>query len=270
VCEDCRAGHATICRNQVMPGNDTDGGFATHLAVPGRWLAVVPDAVDPDAPIGRAKGLTLRHLAVIADAVSTPYQAIARSGLERRGLCVVVGLGGVGGYAVQIARARGAQVIGIDVSPERRARAAQLGAALTLDGASDPSALKKAVRAFARETGAPLTRWVILECSGTVGGQRTAFELLVHGATIMVVGYTTESVALQLSRLMAFDARALGTWGCAPELYPEIIDLVLAGTIDVVGTTELRPLAGIADAFADMRTHRASRRIVLVPDLEAR
>ena len=85
----------------------------------------------------------------------------------------------------------------------------------------------------------------------------------------MVVGYTTESVALQLSRLMAFDARALGTWGCAPELYPEIVDLVLAGTIDVVGTTELRPLAGIADAFADMRTHRASRRIVLVPDLEA-
>ena len=44
---------------------------------------------------------------------------------------------------------------------------------------------------------------------------------------------------------MAFDARALGNWGCAPELYPEILDKVLAGRIDVLSGTELRPLSSM-------------------------
>ena len=33
-CDLCRAGARTICRSQVMPGNDRDGGFASHVAVP--------------------------------------------------------------------------------------------------------------------------------------------------------------------------------------------------------------------------------------------
>jgi 6-hydroxycyclohex-1-ene-1-carbonyl-CoA dehydrogenase len=266
-CEDCRSGHPMICRAQVMPGNDADGGFADELVVPGHGLCVVPGRVtDPDAPIGKRPGVTLRHLAVIADAVSTPYQAIARSGLVAGGLCIVVGLGGVGGYAVQIARARGATVVGIDPDHERRAQAEAHGAIRTFDGGLDPAELKRAVRAFTRETKQPASRWVVLECSGTAAGQRTAFELLVHGATLMVVGYATEPVTLQLSRLMAFDARAIGTWGCEPALYPEIVDLVLSGGIDVVDSTELRPLSAIEEAFADVRQHRAHRRIVLVPD----
>jgi 6-hydroxycyclohex-1-ene-1-carbonyl-CoA dehydrogenase len=264
-CEDCRSGHPMICRRQVMPGNDADGGFADELVVPGRGLCIVRGgSPDPDAPIG-ANDVTLRHLAVIADAVSTPYQAIVRSGLEADGLCIVIGLGGVGGYAVQIARARGAVVVGIDPSLERRRQAEARGAALTLD-ATDPGQLKRMVKAFAKQTKAPASRWVVLECSGTAAGQRTAFELLVHGATLMVVGYATEPVTLQLSRLMAFDARAIGTWGCEPGLYPEIVELVLRGDIDVRETTELRPLSGIEGALSDMRGHRANRRIVLVPE----
>ena len=263
-CEDCRSGHPMICRNQIMPGNDADGGFADELVVPGRGLCLVPGTADPDAPLG-SNGVTLRHLAVIADAVSTPYQAIVRSGLAAGGFCIVVGLGGVGGYAVQIARARGAVVVGIDPSPERRRQAETHGAALTLD-ATDPGQLKRVVKAFARQTDAPPSRWVVLECSGTAAGQRTAFELLVHGSTLMVVGYATEPVTLQLSRLMAFDARAIGTWGCEPRLYPEIVEHVLRGDIDVRDTTELRPLSTIERALSDMREHRADRRIVLVPE----
>jgi 6-hydroxycyclohex-1-ene-1-carbonyl-CoA dehydrogenase len=268
VCDDCRSGHPMICRKQIMPGNDADGGFADELVVPGRGLCVVRGAsADPDALLGRS-GVTLRHLAVIADAVSTPYQAIVRSGLDAGCLCIVVGLGGVGGYAVQIARARGAVAIGIDPSLERRRQAEAHGAALTLD-ATEPSELKRAVKAFAKQTHAPASRWVVLECSGTAAGQRAAFELLVHGATLMVVGYATEPVTLQLSRLMAFDARAIGTWGCEPQLYPEIVELVLRGDVDVRDTTELRPLSAIEGALSDMREHRANRRIVLVPEGDA-
>jgi 6-hydroxycyclohex-1-ene-1-carbonyl-CoA dehydrogenase len=64
---------------------------------------------------------------------------------------------------------------------------------------------------------------------------------------------------------MAFDARALGNWGCAPGLYPEILDMVLSGKIDVVANTELVPFSRIEEALEEVRTHRAGRRLVLTP-----
>ena len=74
-CELCRAGRRTICRGQVMPGNDRDGGFASHLVVPARFLCPVPDRV--------LDTHELWELAVVSDAVSTPFQAVRRSGLAR-------------------------------------------------------------------------------------------------------------------------------------------------------------------------------------------
>ena len=35
-CDLCRQGRGNICRRQVMPGNDMDGGFAEYVLVPGR------------------------------------------------------------------------------------------------------------------------------------------------------------------------------------------------------------------------------------------
>ena len=266
-CPLCRAGRPTICRAQVMPGNDCDGGFATHVILPARDLCRVPGAgEDADAPVGSVAGLTLRHLAVVADAVSTAYQAVARSGLTRGDLAVVVGLGGVGGYAAQIAAERGAAVAGIDPDPRRLEGAAASSVGLALDpSAHSGRELKARVAEFARQTGAPETGWTILECSGTAAGEKTAFGLLVPGATLLVVGFTLESVEIRLANLMAFDARALGNWGCAPELYPEILEKVLAGKIDVLSQTELRPLVEIQAVLQEVADHRAGRRQVLTP-----
>jgi 6-hydroxycyclohex-1-ene-1-carbonyl-CoA dehydrogenase len=269
-CAVCRSGRSTICAAQVMPGNDRDGGFATHAVLPGRFLCPVPGAgSDPDAPLGAAPGLTLRHLAIVADAVSTAYQAVERSGLGEGGLAVVVGLGGVGTFAAQVAAERGAAVVGLDVEPRRRESAAKIGVGLALDPREIAGKeLRARVAEFARASGAPATGWTILECSGTAAGQQTAFGLLVHGATLMVVGFTLEAVSLRFSNLMAFDARALGNWGCAPELYPAILEKVLAGKIDVVSHAALRPLSRIAQTLEDVHARRVDRRIVLVPDKE--
>ncbi|MCK6506652.1 6-hydroxycyclohex-1-ene-1-carbonyl-CoA dehydrogenase [Myxococcota bacterium] len=263
-CEDCRAGAPMICKAQVMPGNDRDGGFASQVLVPARGLCPVPGyGGDPDAPLGPA-GLSLRHLSVLADAVSTPYQALRRAGVKAGDVVVVIGLGGVGGYAAQLAAALGAWVVGMDLDADRLGRAA--GVELRLDPRGQAGReLRQRILAWAREQGLPTTRWIILECSGSTGGQATAFDLLVHGATLCVVGFTMGRLELRLSNLMAFDARALGNWGCDPALYPEIVQLALSGAIDLVGQTELRPLADIAQAFDDVHAHRANRRIVLVP-----
>jgi 6-hydroxycyclohex-1-ene-1-carbonyl-CoA dehydrogenase len=266
-CALCRSGRPTICRSQIMPGNDRDGGFATRVTLPGRFLCPVPGAgEDPDAPLGAAKGLTLRHLAVVADAVSTAFQAVKRSGVGPRDLAVVVGLGGVGTFAAQFAAEAGAAVVGLDVDPRRLEAAAGLGARLALDPRALPGkALRAGVADFARAAKAPDAGWTIFECSGTAAGQQTAWSLLGYGATLMVVGYTLEATALRLSNLMAFDARALGNWGCAPELYPAVLDKVLSGRIDVVSHVALKPLSEIGPVLDEVRAHRADRRIVLVP-----
>ncbi|HEY6929976.1 MAG TPA: 6-hydroxycyclohex-1-ene-1-carbonyl-CoA dehydrogenase [Thermoanaerobaculia bacterium] len=267
-CALCRSGRGTICRRQLMPGNDCDGGFATHAILPGRDLCPVPGADEnPDAPLGSTPGLTLRHLAVVADAVSTAYQAVARAEVASGSLAIVVGLGGVGGYAAQIAAAKGAFVVGLDVDARRLESAGQskVGRALDPRGLVAKE-LKARVAEIARSAGAADTGWTIFECSGTAAGEKTAWSLLVPGATLCVVGFTLESVEVRLANLMAFDARALGNWGCAPRLYPEILEMVMAGKIDVVGNTELVPLSRAQAALEDVRAHRASRRLVLTPD----
>ncbi len=270
-CGLCRSGRSTICRSQVMPGNDRDGGFATHVTLPGRFVCPVPGAgEDADAPLGTPGGPTLRHLAVVADAVSTAYQAVHRSGVAAGELAVVVGLGGLGTFAVQLAAEAGAAVAGLDVDARRLAAAPALGAGLALDPRTLPGKeLRAAIAGFARKAGAPPTGWTILECSGTVAGQQTAWSLLGYGATVVVVGFTMEAVTLRLSNLMAFDARAIGNWGCAPELYPPLLDKVLTGRIDVATHSVLRPLSDIGAVLEDVRAHRIDRRVVLVPGEEA-
>ena len=267
-CVACLAGKPTICRRQVMPGNDCDGGFATHVILPGRGLCPVPGATeDARAPLGRAAGLTLRHLAVVADAVSTAYQSVERSGLDAGDLAIVVGLGGVGTYAAQFASLKGAAVVGVDVDPRRLREASRIGVGLALDGRElQPKEARSRVAEFARSRKAPEIGWKIFECSGTPGGQKAAFSLLVPGATLLVVGFTLQPVEVRLSHLMAFDARAIGNWGCAPALYPRILEHVLDGSIDVVSNTELRPLAHLREALEDVHSRRAVRRIVLTPD----
>ncbi len=259
-CDLCQRGLGTICRTQKMPGNDIQGGFASHIVVPGRGLC----EVDP-ARLAKA-GLSLPQVSIVADALTTPYQAVRRAGVTQGTLAVVVGAGGVGGYCVQVARAFGATVVAIDVDERKLASIAGHGAALTINSREhDARAIKKAISDFAREQGLRQTEWCIFECSGTAPGQLTAYGLLVHGATLSVVGFTMDKVEVRLSNLMAFDARALGNWGCPPECYPAALDLVLDGKVQIAPFVETHPLDEINRIFDAVHRREITRRAVLVP-----
>jgi len=262
-CDACRAGHGGVCPKQIFPGNDVHGGFASHLRVPAHGLCPVPDLTDPAV---NPAGLSLSHLSVIADAVSTPYQAVRRSGLAEGDLAIFVGAGGIGGFGVQVAAAFGAKVIAVDLDPDRLALIGEHGADLTLcSGEMDFKAIKGAVKAFAKEHGIPTWRTKVFEMSGSTGGQATAFGLVGHGGYLGVVGFTPAKLELRLSNLMAFDAVAQGNWGCLPEHYPAIVDLVLAGKVALAPFVEMRDLSTINETFTDIHERRVSRRVILVP-----
>ena len=263
-CPACRAGQGSICPEQIFPGNDVHGGFATHVAVPAAGLCPVPDLTDRRR---NPHGLDLPTLSVIADAVSTPFQAILRAELEPGDLAVFVGAGGVGGFGIQLAAALGAHVAAIDVDPARLEALAEYGAHLRLSAAElDFKALKRAVAAFAAEREIPSWRQRVFETSGTPAGQQTAFGLLARGGFLAVVGYTPAKVELRLSNLMALDATARGNWGCLPEHYPAILELVLAGKVRLEPFVEQRPLSTINETFAAVHAHELSRRVILTPE----
>lgn len=259
-CDACRRGKPTICPQQKMPGNDIHGGFASHVDVPARGLCAVDEARMAKA------GLELADISVVADAVTTPYQAVVQAGVSPGDLAVVIGVGGVGSYCVQIARAFGAGVVAIDVDAGKRETALANGAGLALDPrALDAKALKKEIGEFAKRSGLRSREWVIFECSGTAAGQQAAWNLLVHGATLAVVGFTMDKVEVRLSNLMAFHARALGNWGCPPELYPAALDLVLDGKVAVKPLVERFPLEKINEVLDGVHHRKITRRAVLVP-----
>jgi len=256
-CALCKSGRGNVCRAQLMPGNDMDGGFAEYIVTPGRGLCLVDGLSDYELP----------ELSVIADAVTTPYQAIIRSGLQPGELAIVIGVGGVGTYCVQIAAAFGAKVIAIDVDQSKLDAVTDYGADLTINsGEGDFKAIKGQIKAATKEWGVPGHSWKIYECSGHPGGQDTAFGLVTFASTMMVIGFTLAKTQVRLSNLMAFDANVQGTWGCKPELYPEALKMVTGGKITLKPFIQTFPMSQGPDIIQQVSDHKIDKRAILVPD----
>ena len=257
-CDLCRAGRRAICRKQVMPGNDRNGGFASHVVLPARFFCPIPDAL--------FQRHELWELSVVADAVSTPFQAVKRSGLAAGDTAVCVGVGGIGVYGVQIAVAMGARVIALDIDDAKleQARAAGAHATLNVSGIAVQD-MRKQVKRLVDELGANPFLWKIFETSGTRSGQELAYALVGYGATLSVVGYAAGKIEISLSNLMAFDAVAQGNWGADPLVYAELLQWIGDGRISVRPFVEQRALADINDVFDQAHHGKLSKRVVLVP-----
>jgi 6-hydroxycyclohex-1-ene-1-carbonyl-CoA dehydrogenase len=256
-CDLCRSGRSNICRQQKMPGNDFNGGFASHVTVPGRFLCELPE------DLGKFK---VSQLSVIADAVTTPYQSLQRSNLKAGDLAVVIGVGGIGIYMVQLAKDAGATVIAIDIDDAKIENAKKMGADFVLN-AKDLSEkdIKGNVRTISKESKLPRYGWKIFEMSGTAGGQNTAFSLLSFTGVVGIVGFTMDKVNIRLSNVMAFDADLFGNWGCKPEHYPAVAAKVLTGKINLLDNIEERPLDTINEVLPLAFEHKLAKRIIFMP-----
>jgi 6-hydroxycyclohex-1-ene-1-carbonyl-CoA dehydrogenase len=262
-CDVCQRGLGNICALQKMPGNDIQGGFASHIVVPAAQLCEVP-VDENNVPRGKSD-VSLAELSVIADAVTTPYQAIVDIGLEPEDTAIFVGVGGVGGFGAQIAKSMGALVIAIDVDPDKL-EAFGPYVDRTFNAAQMPfKDLRKAVSAAVKENGRRRTEWKIFETSGTAAGQKTAFGLLTFGARMAVVGFTMDTVDIRLSNLMAFHARAQGNWGCRPEYYKPVLDLVLEDKVKLGPFVKSFALDQINDVFEMVHNRKIQQRPIMIP-----
>jgi 6-hydroxycyclohex-1-ene-1-carbonyl-CoA dehydrogenase len=260
-CILCKTGRGNRCLAQKMPGNSIGmyGGFSSHIPVPSVDLCEVKDRGD----------IPLEHLAVVADAATTPYQAAKRADLQPGDNVVVIGVtGGVGQYMAQTAKALGAKtVIGIARNQEKLDRALNFGADFVINSSDkDARAVSKEYKGICKANGLASTDWKIFEVTGAKGGQEIALSLLTFTGKLVIVGFGLAKTEYSLGRLMAFDADISGTWGCLPEYYPIVLNMVTSGKIKMTEFVETRPMSTIADTFAEAHKTPPMKRIVLTPD----
>lgn len=256
-CNLCKDDRDNICRNQKMPGNDFNGGFASHVVVPSRFLCELPKN------LGEFK---VSQLSVISDAVTTPYQSLIRSGLKAGDLAIVIGVGGIGTYMVQHANLAGATVIAIDIDKSKLETAPKMGAGYIINSRGlDERDIKKAIRDIVKENKLPRYRWRVFETSGTAAGQGVAFSLLSFAGSLGVIGFTMDKLTIRLSNIMAFDADVFGNWGCRPVYYPAVVEQVLSGKINLLDNIEEKPLDSINEIIPMAFDHKLEKRIIFVP-----
>jgi len=261
-CDICASGRGNRCLAQKMPGNSLGiyGGFSSHIPVPAEDLCVVENPGD----------FQLAELAVIADAVTTPYQACVRAGLKQGDNVVVVGVtGGVGSYVAQMAKAFGAKtVVGVARDPEKLERALKYGADFVINSAGkNENDVRNEFRELCKAHGLPSNcGWIVFEVTGTAAGQAIALNLLSFVGKLIVIGFGLQKNEYSISRLMAFDAEIIGTWGCLPKYYPKVLEMVLNQTIKIKPFTETRPMSKIREVFEEAHTKKMMKRVVLTPD----
>ena len=122
------------------------------------------------------------------------------------------------------------------------------------------------VKAIRKRAALPAYGWKIFEATGTQPGQETALALLSFTGKLIIVGFGMSKVTYSISRLMAFDAEIIGTWGCLPEYYPQVLELVLTGKVALAPFVQTRPMSTIVETFEEAHHSPPEKRIVLLPD----
>jgi propanol-preferring alcohol dehydrogenase len=245
-CRFCRMGRENLCERLEMLGNHIDGAYAEYVAVNASELVAVPEEI----PLDKAS--------VIADAVSTPYHAVKHRGRVRTGDTVaVVGCGGVGLNIVQCAAAAGGRVIAIDLNEERLEIARTLGAEETIN----PEGVERLDKHVRKLTGGGVD--VAFEAIGQPATVEMAFSLLRKGARLCVIGFSHEPATIPVGKLRFFELEMVGSLGCGGGDYPEIVELVRQGKLQldpvVSGTI---PLEEIEEGFDRLRRGEGVRWVV--------
>ncbi len=107
-------------------GFTRDGAYATKIAVPAHWLCVLPDNV------------SFTDGAIATDAGATAYHAMFSIGQAKKGMKVgIIGVGGLGMFATQMAVIEGCEVIAVVHNPNSKALAEELGCKKVYTNVSD-------------------------------------------------------------------------------------------------------------------------------------
>jgi propanol-preferring alcohol dehydrogenase len=229
-------------------GFNLDGGFAEYVKVPLTSLFFIR----PEIPFEQA--------AILADAVATPYCALTSKIKIRPGeTLAVIGAGGLGIHAVQIAKAFGARVLAIDINGKALAMARDMGADKTLQiTQEDPT---EEMRDFSEGKGVD----AVIELVGKPEMQRAGLHMLKAAGRFAAVGYNADSPFQVNSQLLVSkELKIYGSRSCGRKDLQEVIDLVSTAKIKPY-VAECHPLQEANLVLSQLEKGQTVGRSVLVP-----
>ncbi|HET7710938.1 MAG TPA: alcohol dehydrogenase catalytic domain-containing protein [Thermoanaerobaculia bacterium] len=205
-CERCRLYGEQFCPEGGMIGKDRDGGYAGKIVVPAANAIPIPDEVSSDVA------------AIMMCSTATAFHALRLSGLQRGQSVAVLGFGGLGVSAVQLARSLGAsRVFAVDVVPEKLDLAADFGAE-PLDARKEP--VHRSILGATDGKGVD----VALEFTGNADVARSGLRSLVPGGRLMIVAINLRS--LQFDPFADLLVRERKIIGCSDHTRSELVELM--------------------------------------------
>lgn len=240
VCEPCRRGDMVNCRNPVIPGITTDGGYAEVMIAESRGLAAIPD------------DLTSVEAAPLLCAGITTYNALRNAGLRGGDLVAVQGIGGLGHLGIQFARHMGFRTVAVGRGREKEPLAKDLGAHVYLD-----TAVADAAATLQRLGGARAI--LATGTSGEAMGS-LASGLAARGKFI-VVGVPRDQIQLSAA-LLVFGGRSV--YGALTGTPIDNEDTLAFSVLENIRPMiETVPFERAADAYTRMMQGKARFRMVL-------
>jgi D-arabinose 1-dehydrogenase-like Zn-dependent alcohol dehydrogenase len=230
-CPNCRRGDVTNCLRTRLMAFAYDGAWAEYTIAHAGGLTPIPDNV------------SFEQAAILADAVSTPFGAVVRTGKVVIGESVGVwGVGGLGTHIVQLARLVGAvPVIAIDINPAVLDRALEVGADYAFDSRDDQ--LKEKI--------AEVTGGRKLDVAFDAAGLKVTFEqaldCLTVGGRLVAVGMSAESPTVGPTSVFGLSQKqVLGHLGYQNVDIETLARLVSRGRLDLSRSiSEIIPLEDI-------------------------
>lgn len=232
------------------------GAYAEKIAVPEADLVPIPDEVSFD----QAAAILLQGL--------TAWAMLDISARLQAGETIVIegAAGGTGTLAVQLAKARGAKVIGLASSAEKRQLAERLGADVTVDSRSE----QMAEELLAANGGEEVD--VILQMSGGEAFEQQMSVLAPFGRMIAFGIATREPNEIKTQRLMRSSRSVVGFWIVhllqRPDLLKqgtgELLGAVASGELEVV-IGDVFPMSDVAQAQIELAERRTHGKLLLDP-----
>ncbi len=245
ICRACREGNDMHCVAGKFPGLDgTDGGYAQYMKTSARSVVKLEPGVDPIS------------LAPFADAGITAYHAVKKIiPLTYPGsVAVVIGLGGLGHFAVQLLKQMTtAKVVVVDSSSQRGDFARELGADLFIS--SNPV---KELLDYTHGQGAD----VVLDFVGEKDTPKQGIEMTRKGGTYSIIGYggnVSPTTLEMISREINIVGNLVGTYNDLVEL----MELYHQGKVHI--TSQQFPLKDAQEVLDKLNNGQILGRAVLKP-----
>ncbi len=250
-CRWCRRGQENACPHGLVGrGYGRDGSLAAYVLVddPARALVALGD-VDPVLA------------APLTDAGATSHHAVRRviGRVDPDGTAVVIGVGGLGAFVVQILRASTtARIVAVEPNPERRARALELGADEVVDGGSARDVVR-AVRGIAGADGVD----AVIDLVGTDDTIDAGVGVLAAGGALALVGAGGGRLTRPWFHSLPRDGELCTFQGSDRADLEAVVALAGAGALRV--EVERYALADVAAAYAALDAGSLVGRAVVVP-----